>query len=116
MSEATISHPDPQSWATNSATAAVSLATYVKTGTSSRFPRWKAEREVVVEHRLPVKELKFGQMKKGDEYRQEAKPERGEKWSIGPSQGGLATFWWHWGDLDGDLKENGFKNDGWFDG
>lgn len=70
---------------------------------------------MVVQHRLPVEKLQFWQ-KRDDGYRDEAKPERGEKWVVGPSEGGLGTFWWRWGDLEGDLKGKHFRNDEWFDG
>lgn len=70
---------------------------------------------MVVEHRFPVEKLQFWK-KRDDRYRDEVKPEKGEKWFIGPSEGGLGTFWWHWGDLEGDLKGKEFRNDEWFDG
>ena len=43
------------------------------------------------------------------------KPEKEEVWVIEPSEGGLGTFWWKFGDLKGNLRDKGFKNDEWFD-
>ena len=54
--------------------------------------------------------------KREDGYRDEVKPQKGEGWVIGPSEGGLGTFWWKFGDLEGDLRDREFKNDEWFDG
>ncbi|KAL9630444.1 MAG: hypothetical protein Q9204_004719 [Flavoplaca sp. TL-2023a] len=79
------------------------------------IPSFESGEEVVVEHILPVEELQFWK-KRDDGYRDEVKPEKGEKWVIGPSEGALGTFWWVWGDLDGDLKEKQFRNDEWFEG
>ncbi len=79
------------------------------------IPSFDSGEEVVVEHRLPVERLQFWK-KRDDGYRDEVKPEQGEKWVIGPSEGGLGTFWWRWGDLEGDLKGKEFRNDEWFDG
>jgi hypothetical protein len=79
------------------------------------IPSFESGEEVVVEHRLPVEKLQFWK-KRDDGYRDEVKPEKGEKWVIGPSEGGLGTFWWRWGDLEGDLKGKKFRNDEWFDG
>lgn len=70
---------------------------------------------MLVEQRLPVEKLQFWETR-DDGYRDEVKPEEGEKWLIGPSEGGLGTFWWRRGDLEGDLKGKEFRNDGWFDG
>ena len=79
-------------------------------------PSLESGKEVVVEHRLPVEKLEFWK-KRDDGYRDEVKPEEGETWAIGPSQGGLGTFWWTWGDLEEDfLKGKEFRNDEWFDG
>lgn len=71
--------------------------------------------EVVVQHRLPVEKLQFWK-RRDDGYRDEVKPEKGGKWAIGPSEGGLGTFWWRWGGLEGDLKGKEFRNDEWFEG
>lgn len=68
----------------------------------------------MVQHRLPVEKLQFWK-RRDDGYRDEVKPEKEEKWTIGPSEGGLGTFWWRWGDLEGDLKGKEFRNDEWFD-
>lgn len=35
---------------------------------------------------------------------------------IGPSAGALGTFWWRWGDLEGDLAGKKFRGDEWFEG
>lgn len=43
-------------------------------------------------------------------------PEKGERFTIGPSERGLGTFWWRWGDLEGDLAEKKFRAVHWFDG
>ena len=77
-------------------------------------PSLESGKEITVEHRSPVKKLQFWQ-KREDGYRNEIKPEPGEKWVIGPSEGGLGTFWWRWGDIDGDLKGKEFRNDNWYD-
>ncbi|MCJ1467194.1 hypothetical protein MMC07_005817 [Pseudocyphellaria aurata] len=79
------------------------------------IPSLESGQEVVVQHRLPVEKLQFWQ-KRDDGYRDSATPERGEKWTLGPSEGGLGTFWWRWGDLEGDLKGKRFRNDEWYDG
>lgn len=54
--------------------------------------------------------------KREDGYRDEVQPEKGEKWAVGPSEGGLGTFWWRWGDLEGELGGKEFWNDEWWDG
>ncbi|KAG7007540.1 hypothetical protein G7Y79_00009g026490 [Physcia stellaris] len=79
------------------------------------IPSLESGKEVIVQHRLPVETLQFWK-KRGDGYRDEVKPQKGESWAIGPSEGGLGTFWWKFGDLEGDLRDRGFKNDEWFDG
>lgn len=40
------------------------------------------------------------------------RPEKGERFVIGPSAGALRTFWWRWGDLEGKK----FWGDDWFEG
>ncbi len=35
---------------------------------------------------------------------------------VAPSEGGLGTFWWRWGDLEGELGGKKFMSDEWFDG
>ncbi|KAL8767363.1 MAG: hypothetical protein Q9209_006126 [Squamulea sp. 1 TL-2023] len=77
------------------------------------IPSLESGEEIVVEHRLPVEKLQFWK-KRDDGYRDEVRPEKGEKWVVGPSEGALGTFWWRWGDLEGDLKEKQFWNDEWF--
>lgn len=79
------------------------------------IPSLESGEEVEVQHRLPVEKLQFWK-KRDDGYRDEVKPEKGEEWVVGPSEGGLGTFWWRWGDLEGDLKGKEFRNDEWFDG
>ncbi|KAL8787518.1 MAG: hypothetical protein Q9213_002176 [Squamulea squamosa] len=79
------------------------------------IPSFESREEAVVEHRLPVEKLQFWK-KRDDGYRDEVRPEKGEKWVIGPSEGALGTFWWRWGDLEGDLKGKEFRNDEWFEG
>ena len=79
------------------------------------IPSLESGREVTVQHKLPVEKLQFW-TKRDDGYRNDVKPEKGEHWAIGPSEGGLGTFWWSWGDLEGDLKGKEFRNDDWFDG
>ncbi|KAL6715229.1 hypothetical protein ACLMJK_007493 [Lecanora helva] len=79
------------------------------------IPSLESGEEILVAHRLPVDELQFSK-NRDDGYRDEVKPEKGEKWTICPSRGGLGTFWWAWGSLSGDLKEKEFRNDEWFEG
>ncbi|CAO1605245.1 hypothetical protein XANCAGTX0491_008767 [Xanthoria calcicola] len=79
------------------------------------IPSMESGGEVVVEHRLPVEDLQFWK-RKSDGYVDSVTPEKGEVWNIGPSEGGLGTFWWAWGDLEGGLKDKEFRNDEWFDG
>lgn len=78
------------------------------------IPSLASGEEIVVEHRLPVEKLQFWK-KRNNGYRDEVQPEKGEKWGIGPSEGGLGTFWWRWGDLERDLKGKEFRNDEWYD-
>jgi len=78
-------------------------------------PSQESGEEVVVQHALPLEELEFWQRRE-DGYKTPTKPEKGEKFRIAPSQGSLGTFWWRWGDLEGDLKGKKFKNDNWYDG
>ena len=40
---------------------------------------------------------------------------KGEKFVIAPSEGALGTFWWRWGDLDGELGGKKFLSDEWYD-
>ena len=70
-------------------------------------------REIVVEHFLPQEELRFYKQGGGEG---DAQPERGERFVIGPSANALGTFWWRWGDLNGDLADKKFQSDDWFDG
>ena len=77
-------------------------------------PSLESKNEVIVEHGLPIGKLYFWQ-KRDDGGRDEVKPEEGEKWVIGPSEGGLGTFWWTWGSMEGDLKGKEFRNDEWFE-
>lgn len=35
---------------------------------------------------------------------------------IAPSEGALGTFWWRWGDLNGDLRGKKLMSDEWYDG
>ena len=70
-------------------------------------------REITVKHFLPREVLRF--------YRQgsaegDAQPEKGEVFVIGPSANALGTFWWRWGDLNGDLADKKFRSDDWYDG
>ena len=44
------------------------------------------------------------------------RPENGESFVIGPSEGALGTFWWTWGDLKEDLLEKKFRADEWYRG
>ena len=68
--------------------------------------------EVVVKHLLPRDDLRFwGKTGAGEEM----KPEKGEKYVIGPSERGLGTFWWRWGDLKGDLAGKEFRADEWWE-
>lgn len=34
---------------------------------------------------------------------------------IAPSERALGTFWWRWGDLEGNLEGKKFVSDEWFD-
>lgn len=79
------------------------------------MPSLESGDEVVVEHRLPVEKFQFWK-KREDGYRDEVRPEKGEKWLLGPSEGGLGTFWWRWGDLEGDLQGMELRNEKWWDG
>ena len=78
------------------------------------IPSAVSGQECIIEHRLPIQKLQFWE-KRADGYRDEVRPERGEIWAIEPSQGGLGTFWWAWGDLEGDLKGKRFCNDSWYE-
>lgn len=73
----------------------------------------KEKAEVVARHLLPRGNLRF-YSKTGGEG--ELKPEKGEKFVVGPSAGSLGTFWWRWGDLSGDLADKKFRADEWWDG
>lgn len=79
------------------------------------IPSLESGGEVVVEHRLPIQELQFWE-KGSNAYVDNVKPEKREVWNTGPSEGGLGTFWWAWGNLKGNLKDKDFRNDEWFDG
>lgn len=69
--------------------------------------------EVVIRHLLPREGLQFFSKTGGKE---DVQPKKGEKFVIGPSAGGLGTFWWRWGDLSGDLAGKKFRADDWWDG
>ena len=43
-------------------------------------------------------------------------PRVGERFRVGPSEASLATWWWRWGDLAGDLRDKRFQSDHWWDG
>ncbi|KAL9590708.1 MAG: hypothetical protein Q9203_000504 [Teloschistes exilis] len=79
------------------------------------IPSQESGQEVTVEHRVKVENLQFWK-RRDDGYRDKVKLEEGEKWVIGPSEGGLGTFWWRWGDSERDLKEKEFWNDEWYEG
>ncbi len=70
-------------------------------------------REITVEHLLPREELRFYRQGGGNG---DAQPEKGEQFVIGPSTNALGTFWWRWGDLNGDLADKKFQSDDWYDG
>ena len=70
-------------------------------------------RELIIKHFLPRKVLRF--YRKGGEEG-DAQPEKGERFVIGPSANALGTFWWRWGDLNGDLANKKFRSDDWYDG
>lgn len=57
-----------------------------------------------VQDHLPREGLRFFSKTGGDG---EVGPNKGEKFVVEPSAGGLGTFWWRWGDLNGDLAERG---------
>ena len=69
--------------------------------------------ELVIRHLLPREGLNF--ISKTGEGG-DVKPERGEKFVVGPSATGLGTFWWRWGDLRGDLAGKKFRADEWWGG
>lgn len=69
--------------------------------------------EIEVKHLLPRENLRFYKQG-GDEG--DAQPEKGERYVIGPNVNALGTFWWRWGDLNGDLADKKFQSDDWFDG
>jgi hypothetical protein len=73
----------------------------------------KENPEVVVRHLLPRDDLRFYRT---DGVQRDVKPEKGERFVIGPSPGGLGTFWWRWGDLRGDLAGKKFWADEWWNG
>ncbi len=64
---------------------------------------------------LPLEKLQLWLLKSYG-YRDEVKPLKGEKFLIAPREGALGTFWWRWGDLDGELGGKKFMSDEWFDG
>ena len=70
-------------------------------------------RDITVEHFLPREGLRFYRQGGGDE---DAQPEKGERFVIGPSVNALGTFWWRWGDLNGDLADKKFLSDDWYEG
>ena len=70
-------------------------------------------RDITVEHFLPREGLRFYRQGSGEG---DAQPEKGEKFVIGPSANALGTFWWRWGDLNGDLADKKFRSDDWYDG
>lgn len=66
--------------------------------------------EITVRHLLPTEGLSF-RSREGQHWR----PEKGEKFVVGPSLGALGTFWWRFGDLESDLKDAKFIADDWWD-
>jgi len=64
---------------------------------------------------MPLEKLQFWHLN-DDGYRDEVRPHKGEKFVIAPSEGALGTFWWRWGDMEGELKEKKFTSDEWYDG
>ena len=70
-------------------------------------------RTITVKHFLPRKALRFYRQGGGEGH---AQPEKGERFVIGPSANALGTFWWRWGDLNGDLADKKFRSDDWYDG
>ena len=77
------------------------------------IPAADTHEEVVVRHLLPRDSLEFWSKAGGG--REDAKPEKGEKFVVGPSARGLGTFWWCWGDLSQDLVGKKFYSDNWWD-
>ena len=71
------------------------------------------KREVVVRHLLPRDDLRFYRT---DGVQGDVRPEKGERFVVGPSPAALGTFWWRWGDLRGDLAGKRFQADEWWDG
>lgn len=78
-------------------------------------PAADTHEEVVVRHLLTREGLRF-YYKNRDDGQRETKPEKSEKFLVGPSARSLGTFWWRWGDLEGDLKGKHFYSDEWWDG
>ena len=70
-------------------------------------------RELTIKHFLPRKVLRFYRKGGGEG---DAQPEKGERFVIGPNTNALGTFWWRWGDLNGDLANKKFRSDDWYDG
>ena len=77
-------------------------------------PSAESGQEVVISHLLPLESFSFWNRAGPDAG--PVQPEKGEKFVICPSAGALGTFWWRWGDLDGDLAKKMFRADEWFDG
>lgn len=80
---------------------------------AGRGKQGEEKAEVVVRHLLPQDDLRFHRT---DGAREMVSPEPGEKYIVAPSAGGLGTFWWRWGDLQGDLAGKMFQADEWWDG
>ena len=62
--------------------------------------------EIKFQHLLPTGGLSF-RSRDGQPWR----PEKGEKFILGPSLGALGTFWWRFEDLKSDLKDAKFPSD-----
>ena len=77
------------------------------------LPPADATGEVTVRHVVPRAELRFHTTA---EPAAAMVPRPGERFVVGPSEGGLGTFWWRWGDLEGDLRDRGFRSDRWWNG
>ena len=67
--------------------------------------------EITVSHLLPTDGLDF-RSREGQPW----SPGKGETFVVGPGLGALGTFWWRFGDLQGDLKDARFVADDWWDG
>ncbi|KAL9609263.1 MAG: hypothetical protein Q9167_005964 [Letrouitia subvulpina] len=78
-------------------------------------PSADSGQEVVISHLVPLERLRFWSTNPSATT-EPVRPEKGERFRIRPSEGGLGTFWWRWGDLDGDLAGKKFCNNEWFEG